>query len=77
MRCADFGPTPGRRRKASVRNSRLEGVFTNCFLCHRHEAERPRKRFSLAAATKPIANQNGSLKPGGKGKPEVMPAIFS
>jgi len=29
MRCADFGPTPGNRRKASVSISRLDGVFTS------------------------------------------------
>jgi hypothetical protein len=28
MRCADFGPMPGRRRSASVRNARLDGDFT-------------------------------------------------
>ncbi len=28
MRCADFGPTPGRQRKASISSSRLDGVAT-------------------------------------------------
>ena len=27
MRCADFGPTPGRQRSAWISSSRLEGVF--------------------------------------------------
>ena len=29
MRCADFGPTPGKQRNALISSSRLEGVFTN------------------------------------------------
>ena len=43
MRCADFGPTPGRHRKATIKSSRLDGFFMI-----RRPRARPRRRTAVS-----------------------------
>ena len=52
MRCADFGPTPGRQRSASIKRLRDGGYSIGC--------------SDLPANARSRSLQNGSLKPGGQ-----------
>ncbi len=75
MRWADFGPTPGRQRSASISSSRAEGDI----------AARRGSRAGAGAAASPrpetpepaVESQNGSFMPGGSCRPAVKPPILS
>ncbi len=71
MRDADFGPTPGKCRRASISASSA-GTWPGAASCMTCRGQ-VRGHFS---STSPVA-QNGSFMPGGRGMPAVAAPIFS